>query len=71
MKLPAGLEPAIPDYESGAFPSKLWGQNGAADGNRTRVASLEGWSSAIELLLHGMGRQAGVKPDGPCVRNET
>jgi hypothetical protein len=25
---------------------------GADDGNRTRVASLEGWSSAIELHLH-------------------
>ena len=26
--------------------------NGAGDGNRTRIASLEGWSSAFELHLH-------------------
>ena len=26
-----------------------WDNNGAGDGNRTHVASLEGWSSTIEL----------------------
>lgn len=29
-------------------------KNGAGDGNRTRVTSLEGWSSAIELRLQMM-----------------
>ncbi len=27
-------------------------KNGAGDGNRTHVASLEGWSSTIELHPH-------------------
>ena len=29
-----------------------WRTNGAGDGNRTHVASLEGWNSAIELHPH-------------------
>ena len=28
--------------------------DGAGDGNRTRVTSLEGWCSTIELHLHGL-----------------
>ena len=32
--------------------SKLIGLFGAGSGNRTRIASLEGWNSTIELHLH-------------------
>lgn len=37
---------------------------GAGDGNRTRISSLEGWSSAVELHLH-MAPQPGLEP-GTC-----
>ena len=30
----------------------MWFLNGAGSGNRTRIASLEGWNSTIELHLH-------------------
>ena len=40
------------------YPTELLTQkNGAGDGNRTHVASLEGWNSTIELHPHAsMGR---------------
>ena len=31
------------------YPAELQAQNGAGDGNRTHVTSLEGWNSTIEL----------------------
>ena len=34
-----------------SFNSPLLFHDGADDGNRTRVISLEGWSSTIELRL--------------------
>ena len=37
------------DFESAASAISPLRQNGAGEGNRTLVASLEGWSSAIEL----------------------
>lgn len=54
---------------------------GAADGNRTRVTSLEGWCFAIELLRHiaGLSRLSGVWysagstypiPCGCCARTQ-
>ena len=33
-------------------PAGRWTISGAGDGNRTRMASLEGWSSTIELRPH-------------------
>ena len=40
------------------------GRHGAGDGNRTRVISLEGWGSTIELLPPG-------RPRGPCYKKRT
>ena len=41
---PTGYEPvALTNWAKGA---------GAGSGNRTRIASLEGWNSTIELHLH-------------------
>jgi hypothetical protein len=39
--------PRAPSAETPVLPNDLW--FGAGDGNRTHVASLEGWSSTIEL----------------------
>src|SRR5215510_964486 len=56
-------------------------ENGAGDGNRTHVASLEGWSSTIELhpppenrvinlrLLSMVGRNSGI-PGCPFASDE-
>ena len=43
--------------------STIINDNGAGDGNRTRVVSLEGWSSTIELHLQIiMADQTGIEP---------
>ena len=48
-----GLEPWAPLIKSqGALPTELKVRFGAGDGNRTHVASLEGWNSTIELHPH-------------------
>jgi hypothetical protein len=39
--------------------------NGAGEGNRTLMASLEGWGSAIELRPHPPGQQRGASPHRP------
>ena len=41
----------------------------AGDGNRTRIASLEGWSSAIELHPQ-VARHASGAPPNPNLREE-
>ena len=40
-------------------------RSGAGDGNRTRMASLEGWSSAIELRPHDRGEGSGATQHAP------
>ena len=45
-------------------------KNGAGDGNRTRMTSLEGWSSAIELHLHNNGRDCRIRTCDPLVPNQ-
>ena len=59
------------DFESAASAISPLRQNGAGEGNRTLVASLEGWSSAIELRplnkkpsLFGMARCLRPPHDG-------
>ena len=50
---PEGIRTPDPRIRSPLlYPTELLAQNGAGDGNRTHVASLEGWSSAIELHPH-------------------
>ena len=44
--------------------------NGASDGNRTRMTSLEGWSSAIELHLQINGRDCRIRTCDPLVPNQ-
>ena len=48
-----GIEPAFSAWEADALPLNyvrtLDESNGAGDGNRTHVTSLEGWNSTIEL----------------------
>ena len=39
------------------YPDELLAHVGAGDGNRTRVSSLEGWCSAIELHPQGVNHQ--------------
>ena len=34
------------------YATDIWSKYGAGNGNRTRIASLEGWNSTIELHLH-------------------
>lgn len=41
--------------------SRWTGIRGAGDGDRTRIASLEGWNSAIELHPRATGRITGVR----------
>ena len=45
-------------------------KNGAGDGNRTRMTSLEGWSSAIELHLHNNGRDCRIRTCDPLIPNQ-
>ena len=40
-------------------------RSGAGDGNRTRVISLEGWGSTIELRPHMVGT-TGFEPAASC-----
>lgn len=44
-------------------------KNGAGDGNRTHVTSLEGWRSTIELHPHVVGA-AGFEPATPWSRTK-
>lgn len=46
---PGGLPDAHVRFALGGWPGE---PGGAVDGNRTRIASLEGWCSAVELLPH-------------------
>jgi hypothetical protein len=48
---------ALPMIGRGAVSAG--GDGGAGDGNRTRMASLEGWGSAIELRPHTPRRRSG------------
>src|SRR5262249_12241528 len=41
--------------------AKLPGEDEAGGGNRTRIASLEGWSSTIELHPRGCGKGSRVR----------
>ena len=48
-----GLEPLTYCLEgSCSIQLSYWRMYGAGDGNRTRVSSLEGWCSTIELHPH-------------------
>ena len=52
-------------------PDYRWSlqKNGAGEGNRTLVTSLEGWRSTIELHPHVVGA-AGFEPADPLVPNQ-
>ena len=53
----AGTEPCTSEAQELATWPLTWAAlYGAGDGNRTRMTSLEGWSSAIELHPQGSGR---------------
>ena len=47
----------------------LYKKNGAGEGNRTLVTSLEGWRSTIELHPHVVGA-AGFEPATPWSRTK-
>ena len=55
------------DYSAEAYKQKIHQDNlvenlhGAGDGNRTRVTSLEGWSSTIELHPQKNGRDDRIR----------
>ena len=57
------VEPATLSVRCAAITGKprlSWdGGVGAGDGNRTRMTSLEGWGSAIELRPHDLLRASG------------
>ncbi len=69
----------LPALTTSAQPAE---RRGAGDGNRTRIASLEGWNSAIELRPHapslgrtqgtcwqgGDGTRGSSRPAGPAGR---
>ena len=44
--------------------------NGAGDGNRTHVVSLEGWSSTIELHLHDSGDPTENRTRDPLIKSQ-
>jgi hypothetical protein len=50
-------KPETPKARAGECASGLGLRGGAGDGNRTRMTSLEGWSSAIELHPRSANRQ--------------
>ncbi len=55
MERMTGIEPAYSAWEADALPLnyiRLCQNDGAGDGNRTHVTSLEGWNSTIELHPH-------------------
>jgi hypothetical protein len=48
------------------YPAELLSQkNGAGDGNRTHITSLEGWRSTTELHPHTLVGAAGLEPATP------
>ena len=53
-----------PDPKRESEPLKL--SFGAGDGNRTRVISLEGWGSTIELRPQDMVGTTGFEPATSC-----
>ena len=48
--------------------SKSLKNTGAGDGNRTRIASLEGWSSTIELHPQQVVPLEGIEPPTLALR---
>ena len=48
----AGVEPASRLFRQRALLVGQMDHDGAGDGNRTHIASLEGWDSTIELHPH-------------------
>ena len=55
MERTTGIEPAYSAWEADALPLNYVRRfNGAGDGNRTHVTSLEGWNSTIELHPHAV-----------------
>ena len=61
------IKPLCKEKRYNTFVSNLCFSYGAGDGNRTRITSLEGWGSAIELhLLKWSGLQdSNLWPSGP------
>src|SRR5689334_9852594 len=49
LSVPLGTAPALKNLGVPSRPFRALQRRGAGDGNRTHVASLEGWSSTIEL----------------------
>ena len=63
-----GIEPATSCSQSTRAPScatprRLFGWNGAGEGNRTLTTSLEGWNSTIELHPHNGDPPGNRTPD--------
>ena len=56
------------DSQKETEPLKL--SYGAGDGNRTRVISLEGWGSAIELRPQDMVGTTGFEPAASASRTQ-
>ncbi len=55
MERTTGIEPAFSAWEADALPlNYVRILDGAGDGNRTHVTSLEGWNSTIELHPHAI-----------------
>jgi hypothetical protein len=56
----AERSPELTSTWDGRVTGELRWESGAGDGNRTRMASLEGWGSAIELHPRAPARGAGA-----------
>lgn len=59
----------IVNYTLSLYTLKKAKKNGAGEGNRTLVTSLEGWRSTIELHPHVVGA-AGFEPATPWSRTK-
>ena len=52
------------------YKQSLWIVNGAGNENRTRIFSLEGWRSAVELYPHLNGRENRIRTCDILVPNQ-